>query len=816
MTKNNKRQYFSVLNTGMIFFVLSFFLFGCHFPAVENTIQSDRSQSLSAYLTPLVKVNFNLRLPEPLPLGDKVNIVILDEVTGLPYNRQEIEMDRVDDELLTTTISIPARSVIKYRYEKVGETISPEINSNDEIVRYRMFFVKEESETTDILFSWKDRVEISETGRFEGIVQDKNTGDPIPDILISAGGKLTFSDANGLFSLDGLPVGTLNVLLYAIDGKFETFQQGAVISAGKKTPAEVRLSPNKPIEVTFVITPPNEAAGAPIYLAGNLAQFGNTFTDLQGAMSIEASRMPLMSSQTDGTLTNTFRLYAGTDLRFKFTLGDGYWNAERSSEGGLITRQLIVPDQNVSLNLEIDTWRTTIFEPITFETFIHPTVGRAGERYIQFKTDEWTEPIPLWPLGNGDHLYILFSPFEFSSPISYRVCLNKKCEFLENNSQVSPEERVEPTDKALTRVISVNTWIKETPDQAYQDIYQMPFPYKSSDFQTMIEFSPDISPAWSHLAPIGLQKNKDINTEMVIFSPQWFGNESDPWLKPEIGKTPFTYEIINYIRSAQSLDLETGLFPQFSQSTVSDDSSQWSKQNQTWQKIWFDSYQQMIINYAKIAEFTGADSLIVGGNLPLPIPQFENTNNEGDDFEEEWISFVDEIRDVYHGNLQWAVKADIETVSLPSFIDLFDEIYISIDSPIYDGTDATFDEIAYGFTITLDNIIYEVYRSTMKPITIALAYPSVNGSLQGCLLIDEDCNNDGLFLQAEVADYTQDNDEQAQIYNAILHVALSREWITGISIRGYQPAGIAQDLSSSISSKPAQDVIEYWYTGIKD
>ena len=52
------------------------------------------------------------------------------------------------------------------------------------------------------------------------------------------------------------------------------------------------------------------------------------------------------------------------------------------------------------------------------------------------------------------------------------------------------------------------------------------------------------------------------------------------------------------------------------------------------------------------------------------------------------------------------------------------------------------------------------------------------------------------------------------LFIAILPVAASREWITGISIRGYVPVCDPEDKSSSISCKPAQDVIQYWYTGL--
>ena len=120
--------------------------------------------------------------------------------------------------------------------------------------------------------------------------------------------------------------------------------------------------------------------------------------------------------------------------------------------------------------------------------------------------------------------------------------------------------------------------------------------------------------------------------------------------------------------------------------------------------------------------------------------------------------------------------------------------------------------IQSGFTRVIDEEIYEVYRSTAKPITLALAYPSVEMAASGCALIDDSCYNDGLFQTSELAPYMIQMEDQALIYNAVLPILASRDWITGVSIRGYEPSVTIQDSSSSIAGKPAADVIQYWFT----
>jgi len=175
---------------------------------------------------------------------------------------------------------------------------------------------------------------------------------------------------------------------------------------------------------------------------------------------------------------------------------------------------------------------------------------------------------------------------------------------------------------------------------------------------------------------------------------------------------------------------------------------------------------------------------------------------------------IKEIRRIYPGNLVWATNAHEAMDPLPEFINKFDGIYVTIDSPLVSDNNPSFDEIAAGFNDVIDNLIYEVYRSTGKPLTIALAYPSLEGAAQGCSLLNEHCYNDGLFLHDEADDDILDLEEQARIYEAVLPIVASRTWISGTSIRGYEPTVIIHDHTSSIAGKPAAEIVADWFLRI--
>lgn len=811
-TPNPRFKFIVPIASTLILFLL---LVGCSFPSASESLDSEL---INTTTTPAVQINFRLTLPQPLNPNEKVVLEILDDVTGIPYNIRRMEMSQVDDVAVTTSLSVPSHSVLQYRYTKIGEEITSETALSGDPIRYRMVYANANHSITDILQSWQDEPSDSvQTGTLEGKILDRNTNLPVPDILVSAGGQLSFSDSNGLFFIEGLSSGVHNLVFYAMDGHYRTYQQGAVISEDLVTPAEVKMTAMPPVTVTFNVTAPDDALGAPVRIAGNLSQLGNAFAILEGDMSLSPKRMPILSAQPDGNLKIDLQLYAESDLRFKFTLGDGYWNAEQDPSGGFRVRHLIVPDEDITLDLTIESWRSTGIEPITFDVTIPPGTTPEDEKYIQFKAAEWTEPLPLWPLGNGDFLYILYSPLTDSEPVEYRVCRNGDCQRTRSTIASNSPLQVLPSSQPQTISTTITGWENWQRLPLDNSVVETYIPDKADDFSTVIELSPTMDPTWRVYAPVGISEIAEMGAQSVTFSPQWFSTSDSPKLKPIMGKTPFHYELIDMLNASQSMGLKVGLFPQ--PGSQDGQSSSWPASAQTedeWQ-AWFNSYQTFILNYAKIAEQTGAAELIIGGKSVLPsfIGGINPDGSDADvpDFSEGlWLALIEDLRETYNGRLVWGTNAHENMDPLPEFIDDFDGIYISVSSPLTVVEQPTLEDIKAGFTNVIDSLVYEVYRSTLKPITIALAYPSVDGAVQGCLILEDSCSRDSLYQPGEITISTIDLAEQAMIYNAVLPVIASREWITGISVRGYDPTLISFDNSSSIAGKPAADVIQYWFS----
>ena len=113
------------------------------------------------------------------------------------------------------------------------------------------------------------------------------------------------------------------------------------------------------------------------------------------------------------------------------------------------------------------------------------------------------------------------------------------------------------------------------------------------------------------------------------------------------------------------------------------------------------------------------------------------------------------------------------------------------------------------------------------PITIAAAYPSAAGGLQGCVTIpseeDQETCIDTRLLEPPSPDQAaiqHDFEGQAAAYAAVLEELFSRSWLDGFISRGFYTPARIQDKSNSIYGKPAQEILSTWFhstaTGIPE
>ena len=776
-----------------------------------NSSTSTPGQSSGPTATPIpaAAVTFRVALPSPLLAGETLSLSVVDEVTGLGLNAVTYAMQGMDSLHYTVAIPFPLNSIIKYRYIRQGTIPSQENDSFNKPVRYRMYAVTGPGAADDVIASWSDGSFSSPSGRLTGQVVDASSNIPIPDILISAGGQQTLTDSTGSFAIENLPVGTHNLVAYAIDGTYQTFQQGARIEAGQRTPVTISLTPAQMVNVTFTISVPADTVqNTPIRLAGNLYQLGNTFGDLQGGLSTVATRMPVFSPQPDGSLTLSILLPVGADIRYKYTLGDGFWNAEHNTDGTFIVRQLIVPAPSGPIQVKdaIQTWQAGTSSPILFEASVPAITPASDILSIQFNPYGWTEPIPMWPQGNNKWVYELYSPLDMLGDFQYRYCRNDQCgvtdDLQTSNGQLGRLVSTSLVPQDLQDSVSTWNWLQAPPPSTLMGV---PVTTRQG-FTAGVEFLSGYNPTWQAWTSLAIQDVKGRYANWLVVDPSWTVGQTEPFVFSTVpGVDPLWADTLDTVSRARASNLNVALFPAVN--LPGDLNSFWSSapRDATWWNSWFERYATFADYHADLAAKAGAQALVLGGDWvtpALPGGQINGTSSGVPaDAPARWQTIISDVRSRFGGSIYWATSYPDGLKVVPDFAGTLDGIYLLWYAPIA-GSDV--DHIKAAAGQLLDTDVQPFQSSLKKPVILAVAYPSADNAASASLPVSS-------LFQPGGSQGPVNLQIQADIYQALLMAVNERPWLAGFVSRGYYPPAVLMDASASIHGKPAADVLWYWY-----
>lgn len=769
------------------------------------------------------ELRFTATLPVPLETDQSLALEILDEVTGLALNPQRHKMDKIADNLYSLKLSFVLGSVVKYRYVREGAATAFEYNSLGKQVRYRLFKADNPATINDLIIAWNNLPFSGGYGRIIGRVLESGTDIPITGSLVTAGGQSTQTASDGSFIIDRLPPGIHNVVVYSLDGTHTVFQQEAEVAPDSATPADIRVSTNQNVEVTFVVQPPEGSlVGIPIRLVGNTYPLGNTFADLKGGMSVLASRAPLLRLREDGKYEITLTLPVGFDLRYKYTVGDGFWNAERTSAGNFQTRQLIIPATPVTIEETIETWSTAQKGAITFRVTVPESTPPTDTISIQFNPFGWTEPIPMWPLGNHQWLYILYSPLDLIGQTAYRFCRNEQCG-IADDIQTKGIEGVgnlfTPSSDPQVLRSDVTEW--QWTMQATEPI-TVPsgdIPSKSDTFMTAVEFSADYHPSWQPYFPQAFNNVRQLASKWVILNPTWhFAEANPPILAPITGVDPSWYDLSQEISLATQKGLNVAIHPV---TAYYQPSMIWwadAARDSNWWQTWFDRYETFILNHADLAARSGVKILIIGDEnispaLPGGLLVDGNTSGVPGDADVRWRSLIAKVRERYQGRLGWYLVSPAGLQNPPAFLSDVDDIFVLVTDPLAEGDQPNENALKASAKKIVETNLLTLRDRFDKSLHVGISYPSAVGAASGCVKSGDACLPRLVLEQAgvDIATLQPDGRIQAQIYNSILQVVSESEWVAGVFTSGFfPPVGIA-DLSVSVHGKPASDVIWFWF-----
>ena len=824
------------IKPGYLLYLLLIFLIlgsGCSLSSlnfVEPTPTLPYPTPAPAVPLPETPIEFHVQLPPDTPTREPVYLTVLDEVTGLGLNAKRYEMQAEDDLNYAVTLRFPVGSIIKYRYARQSTYLAQEHTSAKRPVRYRLLQVEGPAVLYDVVSVWSDMAFTGSTGRVQGQASDSKTGEPIPNLLVAAGGVQTFTAADGSFLIEGLPPGTHNLVAYALDGSYRAFQQGAIVAAQSTTPAPLQLEVASMVNIVFtVILPQNTMPAVPVRMAGNLLQLGNTFADLSGGISTLASRMPTLSPLPDGRYSITIALPAGADVRYKYTLGDGFWNAEYSANGDFLLRRLIVPDESMIVEDTVTSWGSSSKGPVLFDLSVPESTPSTDIVSIQFNPYGWTEPLPMWLLGDHHWAYVLYSPLEIFERFGYRYCRNDQCGSADDAETVGNESFgriLEPQEGLQTIKEEVESWAGLNPDLAPASITESEIRIRDPQFIAGVEFQDYFKPSWIPRMPVALKQVQSMGANWLILPATWtYTRANPPVLEIASGSDPLWSDLQQILERAHAFGLNVALYPtpHFEQ----DAADWWSAAalDFPWWQTWFERYTDFVLHHADLAQQQNAQALILGGDWispALPGGTFVSGQPSGvpADAEVRWRDLIREVRSHYTGILMWALPLPAGVDNPPPFFDAVDQIYLLWNAmPLSDEADASEAEMLTAAASYMDESLKAFQASQAKPVVIAAAYPSADGGITGCLPdplaeIEGQCLDLNLLAQPATDDVPTsplDLKEQERVYNALLTALNERDWIKGFVTRGYYPPAQIQDKSSSVHGKPAADILWYWY-----
>jgi hypothetical protein len=771
---------------------------------------------------PAAEVMINVLPPEGTSNRADLALVLIDEVTSLVSSNTVIPMKRLADGRWQVRLTPPVGSLLRYYYIRNKPSLTHEVTTSGTPIHYRVAHIPGPIQIDDIIASWADVRYQGEVGRITGRIIHSTTGVALPEMLVTAAGVSDFTDGEGYFRIDGLPPGLHNFVALSTDGSFHTAQQGVVIAAESMTPVEIGLQPAKAVQVTFeLVVPTDTIPGTPVRIAGNVRQLGHRFS------ANFTSQMPELALVDPTHYLTVVTLYAGTDLRYKYTQGDGLWNAERDSRGNLLTRQLIVPDYDLVVTDSISTWHERDAGSLRFHLTVPEDTPPSDQISIQFFLTEWHPPLPMWLLETNNWYYILHGPLEPEQELRYRYCRNAQCGSADDADTFGPNPigrqvtvRKEPQD-LHDDVSAWQWWDPDLPSVSVVAPEINPRP----DFETGVTLLPSLRPDWFLINQNAINDLSELGTDSMSLSSTWTlgSNEQTPVLTFDPAYAPFESDLRTMASIASDRGIALVLRPHL-RSLEGEVDAWWDSalRNEAWWTVWFEEFRSMLVTTARQAQGAGFTKLVLGGSqitpcLPEGILPDGTSSGVPAYAEDRWRTLLEDVRASFSGKLAFEIEMDQSLQAIPNFLDTFDEIHIYWHAPLTTGESPNVPELRMSARSLLEDQILANPAMQGTSLLLDVEYLSVGVSATACAMApDGSCRPSNQFDQGALIDpdLSSDMEGQAQAINAVLLEAFARPEIIGFYVHGYNPMVVLHDMSASVNGKPASDVIRYWYPRI--
>jgi hypothetical protein len=550
-------------------------------------------------------------------------------------------------------------------------------------------------------------------------------------------------------------------------------------------------------------------------MVGNIYQLGNVFGNIFNGESVVASRAPVLSQLPDGTYTISLSLPIGFNLVYKYTLGNGFWNSELTSDGKFNVREIIIPDQDLLVNDFVTTFQAPETSKIEFNVSVPKNTPDSDKISIQFSPFGWSSPIPMTKLDNGNYLFTLYGPFNMVNDVKYQYCRNDSCGNSINLSK-SPtgttgyKFSVSSVEQVFKDEIS--GWINWPSENLQSEIVVPNIKQRDKNFLLGFEQATDYDVFVPVYSETGYQSMKELNANVVIIPLQWTLQSINPVIiAPLAGENPLWKDIISEVLKAKMVGLQVVLSPKLNISTLVVDQLHENSFQNEWENKFLQEYTKFMIFASDLAQFTEIRGLVISTR-----PMFGHNYDDLELINNLVVSnlslLIPAINNHFSGDLFLEENPDETNLDAETY-KLFDHILIVAD---WDLTQNGNDLVSYTneFQNRIGGQLQEIHSSTNLPISLLMDYPSAKGAEIGCVVIEDEClsfNFVNQLLGKQMTNGEIDLQIQKDIYMAALSAINENDWISGIISKGYNTQVGSQDSSSSVRGKPAGDLLWYWF-----
>lgn len=809
MEKHNFEYFLKFFTLAVI---LSFLLTSCSQFSQEIPFENI-NEKVDQYHQDLPYTEYKITLLVPKPIQNEIIFEMVDDITGIELNPTRYVMEKVDDNHYQLILPVQIPSLIKYRFYKNDGLPVYETDSDNQIIEYRVAYVISPGEINNQLTNWADEQYAHSYGRVSGQAINSETNSPIPNALVVVGGEHTYTNSMGNFVVENLPPGKHNLTLISTDGEYQPFQQEAIIAEGLTTPAFVGMKAAAFVNITFVVIPPAETPEkAPLRILGNTYQLGNVFGNIYNGTSIAPARAPKLTALSDGSYSISMSLPSGLDLRYKYSLGDGFWNAELNSENNFVVRKVVVPDKDTIITDVIKSWTASDTQPVEFIVNIPENTPDTDKISIQFNSFGWSPPIQMWQENDFQWTYQLFGPYHLVSKVDYRICRNDACGSADDASAPVNGYSFDTTSLPEQLNVKVTQWKGWNQETETPSLTAPQINVRGENFIAGFSFSDNYNVNTPIYVESAYKNILGVNGNTIVIPVKWTLQSLNPVIfTPVTGQNPLWKDLVLMIQKAQKQDLKIWLSPEIEMSPIAVKQFVQEDLATNWQQNFSTLYSEFIIYSADLANYMNIEGVIYPTDV-LHLYKFQNYATLSEMVTSTTLSNIDNIKNRFPNKIFISLNgSQLSDNTILSAVDGF------VIEPQLDFVESEYVAENYESTFAsyLENEIFATYSEYDKQILIGLNFPSVKGVERGCIMAEEVCYDFDIINKLDsnivAKSFEVDLINQVNLYHAAFNAINEAEWIDGVISQEYNPQVAIMDISSSVRGKPANGVFWYWF-----